>query len=145
MIPATAISVPVVAHRVIFSRRKITESGRTNTGSVEISVLATQTSAYLMATSDSQNPPKVTMITAIKNRPAKRRSRNGFIQAPNCPVDAPRRKTPIVPASMRISVASIVDTVSSAFLAMMIDTDMLTTEASPNSTPRRPILLRSPD
>ena len=70
--PTTANAVPTTTHFVIFSFRTNAAIGRTNNGSVELSVLAMLTCIFSMAKSDSQNPPNVTTKTDTKNSAANR-------------------------------------------------------------------------
>src|SRR5258708_21791529 len=57
------------AKRLGRSCSQTTASGKAKSGSVAIRVFAMDTSKYLIAASDNQNPPKVTTTTARANLP----------------------------------------------------------------------------
>lgn len=111
----------------------------TNKGSVALSVEAMATSRYLIDTSDSQNPPKVTTATDKTKRMISRMLRTGESHCRTRWVTKPNSNTLMVPAIIRINVAVMVDTESSAGLATTVDADIHNMEADPSKSPRMPV------
>ena len=135
---------PRLSRNEIRSLKKTRARGMTNKGSVAPIVDAIATSRYLIDTSDSQKPPKVTIDTEKIKRAINRISLTGESHWRTRWVANPKKKMLMVPAIMRISVAMIVDSDTSAGFAITVDTDMHSMEADPRITPRIPDRFKAP-
>ena len=63
------MAAPLQANAAGRFRNHMSDRGKTKRGSVANRVFATETSSRLTANSESQKPPKVTTVTAVRKRP----------------------------------------------------------------------------
>ena len=136
--PIEAPTAPRLSNNEMRSLKKTRASGMTNKGSVAPMVEAMATSRYLIDTSDSQKPPKVTTATENTKRVISRIFRTGISHCRIRLVARPKNKMHMVPDIIRISVAMIVETDSSAGLATTVDADIHNMETDQSITPRMP-------